>query len=755
MSLVKIAAKFSTTLAAKIEAADTSMVLSSILSGTGANLPAGVYGFVIDEGTTEEEFVVATIATTTTLTSMLRGVSHLDGVTEITALKKPHRRGSEVKITDHVAIQRIIRIIDGTDPFPAGAVFGGGATFAGNVAMGGFKITGLGTPTLATDAVTKGYADALTYAGAPDGAEDTKGLYELATAAESEAGDDSGTTSAPLVVRPSHIAANIQSGTFVYGESAVGTDSYKILLTPTVTAYTKGMTVLMLADVANTGACTLELESLGAKPIKKLHDQALENNDIEAGQIVILTYDGVNFQLQNQVATDMTSAQSDTLTGGATSDASALHAHETPSLVAGETVTAGQAVFIGDGAAVAWERAQRLRASAYSNFDSTNVKNYQTFFTHSNGVNAITRVEGYFQVGGGAPTGDVTVTIYAVDGAHKPTGAALGSATATNANVALDAPASTFTVFDFAAPVSLSANTEYALVFSVSAGTGANFWTNYYTTTVGAFSGYTGVSADGGSTWSSVVNHDAIAISITLTVTFTTDQFYLSKADFYGSAKFDGFVQANTTVGNSGAVALGRIAGGSAALTAGNTYYVSDTAGTLATTPGTIIALAGRAITTTSLLVDKGTKYACGRFDKTDVATSDQQIRFASGATRTWAIGTGFYPKVIHITGFMNGSGAGGSADATIQDTVSAIFQLNYPNVWAEGAQKVNSDYDGVAGSVSVPTATYLIGANNNAGESLYLTITALTSGGFTLSFTQDAGDGNMWTVNLFWEAWG
>ena len=39
--------------------------------------------------------------------------------------------------------------------------------------------------------------------------------------------------------------------------------------------------------------------------------------------------------------------------------------------------------------------------------------------------------------------------------------------------------------------------------------------------------------------------------------------------------------------------------------------------------------------------------------------------------------------------------------------------------------------------------------------STFYSDLQKKADGGFTLSFTQDAGDGNMWTVKLLWEAWG
>jgi len=68
-----------------------------------------------------------------------------------------------------------------------------------------------------------------------------------------------------------------------------------------VTAYFDGLTVLVKIANANTGASTLNVNSLGAKPIKKEKDVDLSANDLKAGQYVKFVYDGTNFQLVSAV----------------------------------------------------------------------------------------------------------------------------------------------------------------------------------------------------------------------------------------------------------------------------------------------------------------------------------------------------------------------------------------------------------------------------------------------------------------------
>jgi len=61
------------------------------------------------------------------------------------------------------------------------------------------------------------------------------------------------------------------------------------------------MVIRLNPDVNNTGAATLNIDGLGAKPIKVLSAGALADpadNAIDADWIYTLIYDGTNFLLQ-------------------------------------------------------------------------------------------------------------------------------------------------------------------------------------------------------------------------------------------------------------------------------------------------------------------------------------------------------------------------------------------------------------------------------------------------------------------------
>ena len=60
---------------------------------------------------------------------------------------------------------------------------------------------------------------------------------------------------------------------------------------------TAGTTISFKAANTNTGASTLNVNSLGAKAIKKNGTEALVAGDVQAGQIISVGYDGTNMQL--------------------------------------------------------------------------------------------------------------------------------------------------------------------------------------------------------------------------------------------------------------------------------------------------------------------------------------------------------------------------------------------------------------------------------------------------------------------------
>lgn len=122
-----------------------------------------------------------------------------------------------------------------------------------------------------------------------------------------------------------------QRGQEIYAATATGNDTYVITLSPVPAAYVNGMVFSFKTDVANTGAATLNVNSLGAINIQKGVAgalTALETGDLAANYIAHVIYNstGPVFELLNP-ATLISAANATTLTGGTSSNADALHTH--------------------------------------------------------------------------------------------------------------------------------------------------------------------------------------------------------------------------------------------------------------------------------------------------------------------------------------------------------------------------------------------------------------------------------------------
>lgn len=86
-------------------------------------------------------------------------------------------------------------------------------------------------------------------------------------------------------------------GALNYAADGGGTDSYAITLSPAPAAYVAGMHIAFKANTANTGACSINVNGLGAKALKRGVSTDPPDNFIKSGSIVLAIYDGTNFQM--------------------------------------------------------------------------------------------------------------------------------------------------------------------------------------------------------------------------------------------------------------------------------------------------------------------------------------------------------------------------------------------------------------------------------------------------------------------------
>lgn len=321
-------AVFQTSLSSGITSSATSMTLVNGTNAAGNSL-SGYTCFNIDEGTSLEEFVCGT-ASGTSVTSMIRGIDPADGDLEVTALKKAHRRGASVKITDYPSIAILSRILNGDETIPNKITYATGFTFtAGN------------------ELVTKTYVDGVAISGGADASATTKGITKLSTGpvlstSPIAVGDNDPRVSPVSLAsitagKVSALAGNntdvaIGSGnTYVtqtglqhnaerYAVDTGTATAFTITLSPAPTSYTAGMMVHMRAANTNTAtAPTINVNSLGAKTIVKNANASLDPGDIAAGQVVTLIYNATSFQIASPTAVLNITSTSGVSAGPATS----------------------------------------------------------------------------------------------------------------------------------------------------------------------------------------------------------------------------------------------------------------------------------------------------------------------------------------------------------------------------------------------------------------------------------------------------
>ena len=108
-----------------------------------------------------------------------------------------------------------------------------------------------------------------------------------ATGAEINTGTDDAKFATPKAIADSFV------NNLKYAADAEASDAYAITVAPAPSAYAIGQTYLFKANTANTGAATLNVNSLGAKTIKKKGNTDLANNDILANNMVLVAFNEV------------------------------------------------------------------------------------------------------------------------------------------------------------------------------------------------------------------------------------------------------------------------------------------------------------------------------------------------------------------------------------------------------------------------------------------------------------------------------
>lgn len=94
------------------------------------------------------------------------------------------------------------------------------------------------------------------------------------------------------------LITNLQKDAPMWLGTITGTNTLTGDASPALTAYAAGQRVAFIVANNNSGAVTINVNSLGAKTITRMNGAtALVTGDFIAGQVVMLQYDGTNFQM--------------------------------------------------------------------------------------------------------------------------------------------------------------------------------------------------------------------------------------------------------------------------------------------------------------------------------------------------------------------------------------------------------------------------------------------------------------------------
>lgn len=187
-----VVALFETTLASRISDVATSLTLTSATDGDGNTLASSTYGLILDEGSANEELILADCAGAA-CTNLTRGISVRTGTSTVAALREEHRRGASVKITDAPALMFLMNVFKGRQDIE------NPLRYASSVST---STLGLHDQNVAS----VGYVNDVSFGAIPQASETAGGFVELATGIEAASSTSSG-SSARLVL-PASLATS-------------------------------------------------------------------------------------------------------------------------------------------------------------------------------------------------------------------------------------------------------------------------------------------------------------------------------------------------------------------------------------------------------------------------------------------------------------------------------------------------------------------------------------------------------------------
>lgn len=203
----------------------------------------------------------------------------------------------------------------------------------------------------------------------------------------------------------------------------------------------------------------------------------------------------------------------------------------------------------------------------------------------------------------------------------------------------------------------------------------------------------------------------------------TSSTAYLADGNDTDRMRFGGFAITSVSAGANVKVRTSGIVTGFTGLTAGEEYYLSDTAGEISTTTGTYEVFVGVAVSSTELLIQKGKRYASGTFTADAVESNIQTV--------------GFRVSRVKITAYY---------------AISSEIAVSTGG-WTTfgGNRNVHSHYNEGTAGIDVADASNAFNVDGSGGGNTRGSVSSITD----VSFDINVAEADLTSVVVYWEAEG